>query len=285
MASAGYFRAMHIALLAGRPFTDAADPNSANEAIVSRAFAERYWHDPTGRAAIGRRVKIVSSKWSTIVGVVESVRDTSLEAAPIGQLYLPLSVAPPGLPDSLAPFTPRVASIVLRTRAEPATLGASARRVLHDMDASVAVYDLEPLTNVLERATARTRFVLIVLGAAAAITLVLGAIGLYGVIAYVVTLRTRELGLRLALGATPRRVLGLVMRQGVVLAAIGVGAGLVAFAGLARFLEGFLFGVGPADPLTLSVVAATLIAIACAASAVPAWRASRINPLTALSSE
>lgn len=285
MASAGYFRAMHIALLAGRLFTQASDPNSASEAIVSRAFAERYWHDSTGRTALGHRVKVVSNNWSTIVGVVESVRDTSLEAAPIGQLYLPLSVASPTLPDSLAPYSPRVASIVLRTRGDPAALSGAARRVLRGMDATVAVYDVEPMTDVLARAMARTRFVLIVLAAAAVITLVLGAIGLYGVIAYVVTLRTRELGLRLALGAAPRGVLGLVLRQGVTLAAIGVVAGLAAFATVARFLRGLLFGVGPADPLTLSVVAITLLAIACLASAVPAWRASRINPLTALSAE
>ena len=285
VASGGYFGAMHIALLAGRLFTDASDPNSASEAIVSRAFAERYWHDPSGRAAIGQRVKIVSNRWSTIVGVVESVRDTSLEAAPIAQLYLPLTVPSAAVPDSLAPVAPRMASIVLRTPGDPSALGAAVRRVLRGMDPTVAVYDLEPLTNVLARATARTRFVLMVLAAAAAITLVLGAIGLYGVIAYVVTLRTRELGLRLALGATPRRVLALVLRQGMVLALTGVIAGLAVFAELARFLRGFLFGVGPADPLTLSVVAAALLVIAGVASVVPAVRASRINPLTALSAE
>jgi putative ABC transport system permease protein len=285
MASAGYFRAMHIALLAGRLFTDASDPTDANAVIVSRALAEKYWHDPTGRAAIGQRVRVLANRWSPIVGVVESVRDTSLEAAAVGQAYLPLSIAASTVPDSIAPFTPPVASFVLRTRGDPAALSASARREIRSMDASVPVYDLEPLTGALTRATARTRFVLLTLAAAAAITLVLGAIGLYGVIAYVVSLRTRELGLRLALGAAPLGVLGLVLREGMLLALIGVAAGLATFAGVARFLAGFLFGVGPADPLTLSVVACTLLAVAGVASAVPAWRASRIDPLDALRAE
>ncbi len=285
MASAGYFRALHIALVAGRLFVDPSDPTDADNVIVSRAFVEQYWHDPTGRAAIGQRVRVVSNKWSTIVGVVESVRDTSLQAAPVGQAYTPLSVVSSQVPDSLAPLTPSVASIVLRTSGDPSALGASVRRVMRSMDASVPVYSLEPLSNVLDRATARTRFVLMILAAAAAITLVLGAIGLYGVIAYVVTLRTRELGLRLALGAQPSGVLGLVLRDGVTLSVIGVVVGLAAFASVARFLSGFLFGVSAADPLTLSVVAVTLLAVAGVASALPAWRASRIDPLEALRAE
>ena len=287
MASAGYFRAMHIALVAGRLFSDASDPNGANDALVSREFAERYWHDSTGRAAIGQRIKVFTNRWSTIVGVVESVRDTSLEAPPIGEVYAPLSLVSSAVPDSIAPFPPPPRSSILfpRLLPDPASLAASVRRELHALDPSVPVYDLEPLTAVIDRATARTRFVLMTLAAAAAIALVVGAVGLYGVIAYVVTLRTRELGLRLALGAAPRALLGLVLREGVLLGVVGVVAGLVAFAGIARFLRGLLFGVGPADPLTLAVVAATLLVVAALASAVPAWRASRIDPLEALRAE
>jgi predicted permease len=282
MTTAGYFRAMRITLVAGRLFGNPTDPTDANSIIVSRALAEAYWHDPTGRAAIGQRLRAISNRWSTIVGVVESVRDTSLVAEPAGQVYVPLSVGLPQTPDSLAPFTPSVASIALRTSGDPTAMGASVRAVVRSMDATVPVFSLEPLTNVVDRATARTRFVLIILTAAASITLLLGAIGLYGVVAYVVSLRTRELGLRLALGAEPRGVLGLVIRDGVTLAVVGVGAGLVAFAGVARFLNAFLFGVSAADPVTLSAVAATLLIVAGLASAVPAWRASRIDPLEAL---
>ena len=285
MASAGYFRAMRITLLAGRLFTGASDPTDANSVIVSRAFAEKYWHDPTGRAAIGQRVRVLANRWSPIIGVVESVRDTSLEAAAVGEAYMPLSIADPSVPDSIAPFTPPVASFVLRTRGDPGALSASVRREIRAMDASVPVYDLESLTEALGRATARTRFVLMTLATAAAITLVLGAIGLYGVIAYVVSLRTRELGLRLALGAAPLGVLGMVMREGMLLALIGVVAGLATFAGVARFLAGFLFGVSVADPLTMTVVACTLLAVAGVASAIPAWRASGIDPLEALRAE
>jgi putative ABC transport system permease protein len=168
---------------------------------------------------------------------------------------------------------------------DPSALSASVRGVVRSMDASVPVYDLEPLTNTLDRATARTRFVLTILAAVAAITLLLGAIGRYGMIAYIVTLRTREFGLRLALGARPRDVLGLVLRDGVTLSVIGVRVGLAAFAGVARCLKAFLFQVSVADPYTLSVVVITLIAVAGVASALPAWRASRIDPLDALRAE
>jgi predicted permease len=285
VASAGYFQAMHIRLLAGRLFPDRLPTAAPQEVVVSRAFAEQYWHDSTGRRALGERLKVSTSEtvpWSTVVGVVESVRDTSLAGPPIAEVYSPLRPLDPATADSLAPFTPRVMSIVVRASGDPLTLASAVRRQVFALNASVPIFDVQPMTAVLERVSSQTRFALLALGAAAAITLVLGALGLYGVIAYVVSLRTRELGLRMALGAEPSAVLGLVLRDGVTLAAIGIVAGLAAFAVVGRFLRGLLFGVAPDDPATLLSVVAVIVLVAAVASWLPAWRASRIDPLEAL---
>jgi len=284
-ATAGYFKAMHIRLLAGRLIPEALPISAPPEVIVSRAFAERYWHDSTGQRALGERLKISFSEsvpWATIVGVVESVRDTSLVAPPIAEIYFPVRALDAAAPDSLQPFTSRVMTIVVRTGGDPLALVGAVRREIRAVNASVPIFDVEPMTAVLERVSAQTRFALFALGAAAAITLVLGALGLYGVIAYVVSLRTRELGLRMALGAEPATVLALVLRDGVTLAFIGIIAGLAAFTVVGRFLRGLLFGVAPSDPVTLIGVVLIVVLVAAIASWLPAWRASRIDPLETL---
>jgi putative ABC transport system permease protein len=286
LVTAGYFQAMRIHLLAGRLFPEEIPPSTApREVVVSRGFAERYWHDSTGQRALGERIRASLSEtapWSTIVGVVEGVRDTSLVAPPLAEVYFPIRALNPATPDSLQPFTSRVMSIVVRTSGDPLALVGAVRREIRAVNASVPIFDVEPMTAVLERVSAQTRFALFALGAAAAITLVLGALGLYGVIAYVVSLRTRELGLRMALGAEPSSVLGLVLRDGVTLALIGIVAGLVAFAIVGQFLRGLLFGVAPNDPVTLIGVVLIVVIVSAVASWLPAWRASRIDPLEAL---
>jgi predicted permease len=285
VASPGYFRAMRIPLITGRLYPDEIPPDAPSEVVVSRAFAEHYWHDPSGESALGQRVRISTSEnapWSTIVGVVESVRDTSLGSAPVGEVYIPLRTTAPDVADSLAWHTPRVATVVIRSDGDPLALTSAARRAIGDVDASIPIYDVQSMTDVLARATARTRFALLALAVAAAITLVLGAIGLYGVIAYVVSLRTRELGLRIALGADPTSVLALVLRDGFGLALIGIVAGLATFLALGRFLRTLLVGVTPADPVTLVGVTATILVVCALASWIPARRAARIDPLEAL---
>jgi ABC-type antimicrobial peptide transport system permease subunit len=274
---------MRIALVSGRTFLDPNDPSGARDIVVSRAIADRYWPDPTGRAALGHRIRFSEQvPWSTIVGVVESVRDTSLEAAPVGEMYFPLTVAAPQTPDSLAPFTARVMSAVVRVNGDPSALAPVVRATLRELDPSIPMYDVLPMTDILARASARTRFVLVALAAAAVITLLLGAVGLYGVIAYAVSLRTRELGLRLALGAQPSSVLALVLGEGLSLAVIGAVAGLATFMLLGRLLRGLLFQVAPTDPLTLAAVTAALFLAAGMATWIPARRAARIDPVEAL---
>ena len=284
-ATAGYFKAMHIRLIAGRLIPEALPISAPPEVVVSRSFAEHYWHDSTGQRALGERIRISVAErvpWATIVGVVESVRDTSLVAPPLAEVYFPVRPLDPAAPDSLQPFTARVMTIVVRTRGDPLTLVGAVRREIRAVNESVPIFDVEPMTAVLERVSAQTHFALIALGVSAAITLVLGALGLYGVIAYVVSLRTRELGLRMALGAEPSAVLALVLRDGITLAFIGIAAGLAAFAIVGRFLRGLLFGVAASDPVTLIGVVLIVVIVAAVASWLPAWRASRIDPLEAL---
>ena len=288
LATPGYFRAMRIALVAGRMYAEQSRADAPQEVVVSRAFAEHYWHDPTGQRALGERLRISTSEtapWQTIVGVVESVRDTSLGSAPVAELYSPLRLPAAGTPDSLAPYTPRVMSVVVRSAGDPLALTSAVRRAIRELDPSVPIYDVQSMTGVLDRATARTRFALLALGVAAGITLLLGAIGLYGVIAYVVSLRTRELGVRIALGAQPAGVLVLVLRDGLGLALIGIVAGLAAFVALGRFLRGLLVGVTTTDPATLAGVTLIVLIVAALASWLPARRASRIDPLEALRAE
>jgi putative ABC transport system permease protein len=286
IATPGYFRAMRIPLLAGRLFSGEYPPDAPSEVVVSRAFAEQYWHDPTGQTALGQRLKVSTSErapWSTIVGVVESVRDTALAGPPVGEVYFPLTELASGKPDSLSPFPySRVMNVVLRTSGDPLAIAAAARREMRAVNADIPIYDLQPMTAVLDRATARTRFALLALGVAAAITLVLGAVGLYGVIAYVVSLRTHELGLRIALGARPLTVLALVLQDGLSLAIVGVMAGLTAFIAVGRFLRGLLVGVTPTDPWTLAAASILVLLVAALASWIPARHASRIDPLEAL---
>ena len=283
IVSAEYFRTMDIGLVAGRTFDAASDPRSASEMIVSRAFAERYWPGTRGSGAVGQRIRYSDGvPWSTIVGVVESIRDTSITASPLGEVYFPVFSARESVPDSVAPPMARAMSVVVRTSGDPLALASAVQRTLRDLDSTLPVYDLRPMTAVVNRAMARTSFLLVVLGVAAAITLVLGAVGLYGIIAYVVGLRRREIGVRIALGARSGEVSGMIVREGLAIAGAGVVVGLSAFAGVARFLRAMLFEVSPIDPLTLAAATLVLLAIAAAASWIPARRAGRTDPLEAL---
>lgn len=283
--SRGYFHTMGIPVLAGRTFGRSADVGTAQEMIVSRAFAERYWGAQGARTAVGKRIRLNdNAPWNTIVGVVESIRDTSLTADPLAEVYFPLFTAR-DLPDSLRPPLSPNTNIVIRASGDPVALAGAAQRTIHALDASLPVFDVRPMSAVVARAAARAWFVLVILGVASAITLVLGAVGLYGTIAYVVGLRTREIGVRMALGARPVTVSWLVVREGMLLAISGVVAGLVVFVGVGRFLRALLFDVSPTDPFTLVAVSSLLILVAVLASWLPARRAARVDPLEALRAE
>jgi putative ABC transport system permease protein len=198
-------------------------------------------------------------------------------------VYLPVvqTIEPePGTTDSVV--AENSMTLTIRTAGDPLALFSSVRREIWDMDRNLPLVKVRDLSTVVSDAMARTTFTLIMIGAAAGVALLLGAIGIYGVISYMVSLRTREIGVRMALGAQTREVRGMVVRQGMVLAAIGAAIGLVGALGLARLISSMLYGVAPHDPMTLGAVSLSLLVVAAVASWLPAMRAARIDPIEAL---
>ncbi|HSA55688.1 MAG TPA: ABC transporter permease [Gemmatimonadaceae bacterium] len=280
-ADGGYFRTMGIPLVAGRLF-DRIGVQRAGEAIVSQRTAEQFWKDPTGQAAIGKRFRTLpNSPWHTVVGVVGDARDTSLAATPAQTVYFPLSADR----DTLFGQGQRTLALVVQTTGEPTAIVRPVQSVVRELDPTLPTFEVRPMSAVTRASMARLSFTIVILGAAAVVTLLLGAVGLYGVMAYLVTLRTRELGVRLALGAQPRAVAAMMTRQGLALTVLGIAGGLVLFALVARFLRAFLFGVAPTDPATLVAASLLLVGVAALASWIPARRASRVDPAETLRAE
>jgi predicted permease len=273
-----YFATMHIPLLAGRGFSTV-DPNHPpHEVIVSRSFAQRYWK---GQSPIGKRLHPgPSDDWSAIVGVVDDVHIEGLEQAPEQAVYFPLLEQQA---DKL--YAPRTLTFVVRSIGDATAITGAARRVVQQLASGVPVFAVRPMTDVVTRASARTSFTLFLLALASGAALLLGAIGIYGVISYMVSLRTREIGVRMALGAAPGEIGRMVSRQGLTMAGAGVVIGLVSALALTRYLRTLLFEISPTDPLTLGGVAAILLVVALAASWLPARRAAHVDPAVALRAE
>jgi ABC-type antimicrobial peptide transport system permease subunit len=218
----------------------------------------------------------------TIIGVVGDVRDHDLATAPSATVYVP-QVVP--IDPRVEPGARRTMALVVRTSGPPAAVVPAVRRIVRDLDPTVPIFNVETMRDVVRASTARLSLTLTLMTAAAAITLVLGTIGLYGVMAYMVALRTREFGVRMALGADPRQIARAVARRGLALIASGVGAGFVLYAMAAPFLRAFLYGVTASDPVTLVGVTLALVGTASLASWFPARRAARVDPAEALRAE
>jgi putative ABC transport system permease protein len=276
VATPDYFRAMSIPLLRGRTFTAADRAGAPPVVVISAETARRYWpnEDPLGST--------ISTGWGrdgqrfggTVVGVVGDVRQYGLAGTPTPHLYGPFAQRP------LDEVT-----VVVRSAMPAATVLAATRDIVRDLDPQLPIYNAYPLTDLVRQSVAMRRFYALLLASFAALALVLAGIGIYGVIAYAVQQRRRELGIRVALGASRERVVGMVMRQGMTLTLIGVATGLVAAAGLTRVLRGQLFGVSATDPLTFLAVPAVLLIVAAAACIVPARRALAVDPATAVRAE
>lgn len=278
-----YFKAMGIPLVAGRTF-GRLDGQPASEAIISRRTALQFWGDSSGQRALGKRFRSLPSGPSyTVVGVVGDTRDSSLAKPPSQAVYFPQAMGG----DTLFTQARRTMALVIRPRAgvATATVVSAAQAIVREMEPSLPTFDIRPMSQVWASSVSQLRFTMLILGTAAAITLLLGGIGLYGVMAYAVTLRTRELGVRIALGAQPMEVAAMMTRQGIGLTALGIAVGLGTFLMVARFLQSFLYGVAPADPVTLVATSLLLIAIAALASWIPARRASRVDPAETLRAE
>jgi putative ABC transport system permease protein len=279
-ATGGYFKAMGIPLLAGRTF-EREDRQDAQEVIIDQSLAVQRWHDSTGRAAVGRKLWFSPSLRYTVIGVVGAVHDTSLAAPPNSLVYFPQAV----FADTNQSSVTRVFAVVTRTTGDPHALIQAVQRAIADVDKSLPAFAIASMNETLEQSMARLSFVMTIIGVTATVALVLASIGLYGVLAYIVSLRSREISVRLAMGAMPATVARLVTRQGAGLAGAGVVAGVAVFLASSRLLRAALVGVARPDVLTIAVVTAVLMAIALAASWIPARRAARVDPARALAGE
>jgi putative ABC transport system permease protein len=272
--SGGYFAAMGIPLLAGRTFLDRDVESTPPVAIVSVSMAKRYW---PGADPIGKRLRFddsPSDPWFTVVGLVGDTRQLGVAEEAPRLLYLPYE-------QFALPFT----SVAIRSALPEGTIAALLKSQMATIDQDLAFSDIRLLQSEVDSNVANPRFRAILIGTFALLALVLAAVGVYGLISYTVTQRTREIGIRVALGAAPRQVLAPVMREGIVLALAGIGIGLVGAFAATRALSAFLFGVGASDPLTFSGVALLLLAVALAASYIPSRRALKVDPVVALRAE
>jgi predicted permease len=281
-----YFRTFGVPIVKGRGFLPEEDVENRRMAIVSRALAERYW---PGQDPIGKRLKwgIPASRapWQTVVGVVGDVIDGKLGEPPIVHVYVPFAEAvDPALAVPMAGLVRRM-TVAAVTDQEAATLVAPMRAAIATLDPDLAVAEVTTMAQVMAAASAPQRFSTVLLGAFASGALLLAAIGLYGMLAFGVARRTREIGVRLALGATRHEVLGLVVRQGMALTLAGLGLGIAGALGAARLLRGLLYQTEPLDPVTFASVPAILAVVALLACYLPARRAARVEPMAALRAE
>ncbi|MGH7648507.1 MAG: FtsX-like permease family protein, partial [Gemmatimonadaceae bacterium] len=284
VASGGFFSSLGIPLLAGRTFYPA-ERQSAYEAIIDRSLARAYWGDPTGARAIGRRIRLTqdpkSDNWYTVIGVVGTVADTSLAGPGVAALYLP-EVVPA---DSNRSVVSRVMALTVRSTGDPRAIRPFVERAIADVDRSVPPFRVKPMSDVLRDSTARLWFMVVILATTATIALLLAAIGLYGVLSFMVNARSKEMSIRMAMGALPSTVVRLVTRQGAVLTGIGVVAGAVVFLVLVRYLESAVSGLSGPAMATIVTAPVALLCVTVLASWVPARRAARADPVRALSSD
>jgi putative ABC transport system permease protein len=276
LISPDYFRTMSIQLVSGRGFTRQDINDRAQVAIISETMARTYW---PGEEAIGKRIKIgrysSTNPWITIIGVAANVRQFELETETRPQLYLPYS--------QLDFFEPR--HLVVKTTGDPLSFVASAREAVWSVDRDQPVSNVSTMETIVSESLAGRRLTMLLLGIFAGLALLLAAVGIYGLISYAVTQRTHEIGIRMALGANSRNVLGMVVGDSIRMIAIGVGVGLAAAFFLTRFMRSLLFGVSETDPVTFAVIPALLAAVALAATYIPARRATRVDPMVALRHE
>jgi putative ABC transport system permease protein len=266
--SPGYFQTMGIPLVLGRDFTERDTKGSTPVAIISQSLARRTWpdHDPLGRRFRYSR----QQPWFTVVGVTGDVR-YSLTGQFQPVMYFSILQQPPNTP-----------YLVLSSSQNSRVINAALRGIIHSVDKNEPISPVTTLEQFVAQSVAAPRFRTLLLGIFAGLAFLLAVVGIYGIISYSVSQRTHEIGIRMALGAERREVMGLVLGQGLRLAAIGVGIGIIAALGLSRLLANYLYAVRPTDPATFVVVSAAVIAVALLASYIPARRAMKVDPLVAL---
>jgi putative ABC transport system permease protein len=273
-----YFAAMEVPVLRGRAFTSADHASAAPVALVNRTFAERHWPDGDPLGAYLSIDDDPAHRQVEIVGIVGDVKHYGLDDPPSLDVYVPYAQAP----QSAAVWLANSTSWVLRTSVDPAVLAPAVRREVQSVDAEVAATTIQGMEQAMAGTVAPRRFNVVLLQAFALGALLLAATGIYAVTAHQTAQRSRELGLRLALGARRRQILSLVLAQGMTPVLAGLAVGLVAALALSRAIEGLLFGVTARDPATFALAPLVLAAAAAAASYLPARRATRVDPVQAL---
>src|SRR5215211_1880576 len=269
IVSPGYFDTLGIPLVSGRAFAQTDTRDAAPVALVSRTMA-RHWGR---RSPVGSRVSVDGREtWATVVGVVGDVRQYGLEREALAQVYLPLSQTPAGLAGRL----------LVRTTGDPGAMANVMRNAVRSLDPNIPVENVRTLEELRSRYLATPRLTALLLGLFAAVALIVCLAGLTGVIATSVSQRTREFGLRMALGAQPARLLGDILRQGTMLVILGLAVGLAGAAVSGRVLTNYLFDTQPTDPLTLAGVAGAMLIAGVVACLGPARRATRVDPILAL---
>jgi putative ABC transport system permease protein len=277
MVGPGYFRLMAMPFVQGRDLSEADTDAAPRVVVVNESFVRQFLES---RNPIGERIKLSLSTtepdmpWREIVGVVRDARIRALNELPRPTAFIPYSQ---GLIGALF--------LVIRTHADPSTVIGETRAVIAKQDSELALYSIRTIEEYVAQSVATPRFQTVLLSLFAGLALILTAVGLYGVVAYGVAQRTREFGIRIALGAEPRTVVRLVLRDAAVMAAGGVAFGFLASIGATRFMGSALYGIHRFDPITFGGVAVTLFAAVLVASVIPARRAARIDPIRALRTE
>lgn len=269
--SPGYFQTMGVPLLQGRDFAASDQADAAGVVIINSFLAQRYF---PGQDPVGKRVDMGfrTGTLLQIVAVAADERHDTLQADLHPGMYLPYAQADKWLPLIL----------LLRSSSDPATVASAVREQVRELDAQLPIYDVKTMDQVLYAAVARPRFMTSLLGVFAAVAALLAAVGIYGVMSYTVAQNTREIGIRMALGAAPRDVLRMVVSQGMILTLIGVAVGLAAALALTRVMRSLLFSVSTTDPATFAGIALLLAGVAFVACYIPARRAAKVDPLVAL---
>ena len=272
VATPNYFQVMGIPLRAGRLFDDHDNARAYAVAVINEAAARRFW---PGENPIGTRMKLGApdSPWVTVIGVIGNVRHVALDTEPPPEVYRPYAVNP-----LVSPI------LVIRTTGDPEALRAALAAKVRGVSPDVSAYNVYSMEELVDRSTAERRFVMLLLGGFAAVALLLAGIGIYGTVLQAVSQRTQEIGLRMALGASPSSALFLVLADGFWLVLAGMGTGLAASLFLTQLMKQLLFGVRPLDPATFAAAPVLLAALALLACYIPARRATRIDPLAALRS-
>jgi predicted permease len=268
-----YFRAMQIPLLRGRLFTDADIRTQPRVVVVDEYMAAQFW---PGADAVGKRIRFggadSTTPWVTVVGVVRRIKQDRLDSDSRIAIYVPHAQVPT-----------RAMNVVVRAAtSDPAALTPAVTSQIRGLDPDLPIYHVRTMAERVNESLARRRFSMLLLTLFAILALGLAAIGTYGVIAYLVSQGTRELGIRVALGATPAGILLMIVRHGAILAGCGIALGLAAAFALTPLMRSLLFGVGPADPFTYTGIALLLALVALTATLVPATRAARIDPIASL---